>query len=35
MAETAGMWSNHSVFGKMKNSVEIVQWLRGKSVEEV
>jgi len=30
MAETAGAWSNHPVFGKMKNSVEVVNWLRGK-----
>ena len=28
MAETAGSWSDHPVFGKMKNSVEIVHWLR-------
>ncbi len=28
MAETEGSWANHPVFGKMKNSVEIVHWLR-------
>jgi AbrB family looped-hinge helix DNA binding protein len=28
MAETEGSWAKHPVFGKMKNSVEIVQWLR-------
>jgi len=30
MAETAGAWGNHPVFGKMKNSIEVVNWLRGK-----
>lgn len=30
MKETAGAWRNHPVFGKMKNSIEIVNWLRGK-----
>ena len=34
MAETAGVWNNHPIFGKMKNSVEIVRWLRGKAEEE-
>jgi hypothetical protein len=29
MAETPGVWNNHPIFGKMKNSVEIVRWLRG------
>lgn len=28
MAETEGSWAKHPVFGKMKNSVEIVDWLR-------
>jgi hypothetical protein len=28
MAETEGSWAKHPVFGKMKNSVEIVHWLR-------
>jgi AbrB family looped-hinge helix DNA binding protein len=28
MAETQGILAKHPVFGKMKNSVEIVQWLR-------
>lgn len=28
MEETAGSWARHPVFGKMKNSVEIVHWLR-------
>ncbi len=28
MKETEGSWANHPVFGKMKNSVEIVHWLR-------
>ena len=28
MAETEGSWAKHPVFGEMKNSVEIVQWLR-------
>ncbi len=28
MAETRGSWAKHPVFGKMKNSVEIVHWLR-------
>ena len=28
MAESAGSWAKHPVFGKMKNSVEIVHWLR-------
>ena len=31
MSETAGSWSDHPVFGKMKNSVEIVHWLRSPS----
>ncbi len=30
MSETAGSWAKHPVFGKMKNSVEIVHWLRSK-----
>jgi len=30
MVETAGAWRNHPVFGKMKNSIEVVNWLRGK-----
>ncbi len=28
MKETEGSWAQHPVFGKMKNSVEIVHWLR-------
>ena len=28
MKETEGSWAIHPVFGKMKNSVEIVHWLR-------
>jgi AbrB family looped-hinge helix DNA binding protein len=28
MRETRGCWAGHPVFGKMKNSVEIVDWLR-------
>jgi hypothetical protein len=28
MAETGGSWAEHPVFGEMKNSVEIVHWLR-------
>ena len=28
MKETEGSWATHPVFGKMKNSVEIVHWLR-------
>jgi AbrB family looped-hinge helix DNA binding protein len=28
MKETEGSWARHPVFGKMKNSVEIVHWLR-------
>ncbi len=28
MAETEGSWAKHPVFEKMKNSVEIVHWLR-------
>jgi AbrB family looped-hinge helix DNA binding protein len=28
MKETEGSWAHHPVFGKMKNSVEIVHWLR-------
>ena len=28
MKETEGSWAYHPVFGKMKNSVEIVHWLR-------
>jgi len=28
MAETEGSWAKHPVFGKMKNSFEIVDWLR-------
>ncbi len=31
MKETEGSWAHHPVFGKMKNSVEIVHWLRSKS----
>ena len=27
MAETEGNWAKHPVFGKMKNSIEIVHWL--------
>ena len=30
MRETAGAWRDHPVFGRMKNSVEVVDWLRGK-----
>ncbi len=30
MRETGGSWANHPVFGKMKNSEEIVRWLRSK-----
>lgn len=30
MRETAGTWRGHPVFGRMKNSVEVVDWLRGK-----
>ena len=30
MADSAGSWAKHPVFGKMKNSVEIVHWLRSK-----
>ena len=30
MMETAGAWRDHPVFGKMKNSIEVVNWLRGK-----
>jgi len=30
MMDTAGAWRNHPVFGKMKNSIEVVNWLRGK-----
>jgi len=30
MVETTGAWRNHPVFGKMKNSIEVVDWLRGK-----
>ena len=26
--ETEGSWADHPVFGRMKNSVEIVHWLR-------
>ncbi len=32
MAETQGSWANHPVFGKMKNSVDIVHWLRAKGL---
>jgi len=28
MKETEGSWADHPVFGKMKNSVEVVHWLR-------
>ena len=28
MKETEGSWAHHPVFGRMKNSVEIVHWLR-------
>jgi hypothetical protein len=28
MAETAGSWAKHPVFREMKDSVEIVHWLR-------
>jgi AbrB family looped-hinge helix DNA binding protein len=34
MAETAGAWKEHPVFGKMKNAVEVVHWLRGKTERE-
>ncbi|WXG41812.1 MAG: AbrB/MazE/SpoVT family DNA-binding domain-containing protein [Candidatus Freyarchaeum deiterrae] len=34
MVETAGAWSDHSVFRKMKNAVEVVHWLRGKTERE-
>jgi len=30
MMETAGAWRDHPVFGKMKNSIEVMDWLRGK-----
>lgn len=30
MAKTAGVWKDHPVFGKMKDSIEIMDWLRGK-----
>lgn len=30
MMETAGVWRNHPVFGRMGNSIEVVDWLRGK-----
>ena len=30
MADSAGSWAKHPIFGKMKNSVEIVHWLRSK-----
>ncbi len=30
MVESGGSWAKHPVFGKMKNSVEIVHWLRSK-----
>jgi len=30
MMETAGAWRDHPVFGKMKNSIDVVNWLRGK-----
>ncbi len=33
MAESQGSWAKHPVFGKMKNSVEIVRFLRNKRVE--
>ncbi|HZY95121.1 MAG TPA: AbrB/MazE/SpoVT family DNA-binding domain-containing protein [Candidatus Bathyarchaeia archaeon] len=33
MAESQGSWAKHPVFGKMKNSVEIVRFLRNKQVE--
>ncbi len=32
LAETQGSWANHPVFGKMKNSVDIVHWLRAKGL---
>jgi len=28
MKESEGAWAHHPVLGKMKNSVEIVHWLR-------
>ena len=28
MSETEGSWAQHPVFGKMKNSNDIVRWLR-------
>jgi len=30
MKETKGAWSKHPVFKDMDNSVEIVDWMRGK-----
>ncbi len=30
MRETAGSWAKHPVFGKMRDSVEVVHWLRPK-----
>jgi AbrB family looped-hinge helix DNA binding protein len=33
MAETRGSWAKHPVFGGMKNSIEVVHWLRSKSPE--
>lgn len=29
MVETSGAWKDHPVFGKMRDSLEIVKWLRG------
>lgn len=31
MEETRGMWKQHPIFKDMKDSVEIVNWLRQKS----
>lgn len=31
MDETAGTWRKHPIFREMKNSIEIVNWLRGKT----
>jgi AbrB family looped-hinge helix DNA binding protein len=31
MKETEGSWAAHPVFGKMKNSVVIIRWLRSRS----
>ncbi|MFQ6075098.1 MAG: hypothetical protein ACE5Z5_03030 [Candidatus Bathyarchaeia archaeon] len=29
IAETSGAWKDHPIFGRMKDSLEIVRWLRG------